>query len=281
MENRQQIDEWNGALGQTWARFQDDIERVVAPLGDATLVAADPRAGERVIDVGCGCGITTIELARRVGASGRVLGVDVSRPMLEVARRRAAELGLAQLDFEEGDAARAALPAGVDLLYSRFGVMFFDDPGAALAHLRAALRPGGRAVMLAWRTPRDNPWAMAPLVAARAALGVVPEPMDPNAPGPFAFADDARVRGLLAQAGFVDVSLERRDVRLDLGESVGEAAERALRVGPTARLLREAGPAHAPAVRAAVEAALAPYADADGAVRLPGSGWIMRARSPA
>jgi hypothetical protein len=122
---------------------------------------------------------------------------------------------------------------------------------------------------------------MAPLVAARTALGVVPEAMDPNAPGPFAFADNARVRGLLGEAGFVDVSLERRDATLALGESVADATDRALRVGPTARLLREAGPAHAPAVRAAVESALAPYTEAGGAVRLPASGWIIRARRPA
>jgi SAM-dependent methyltransferase len=280
MQNRQQIEDWNGVLGQTWVRFQDDTERVVAPLGNAALAVADPRPGERVIDIGCGCGETTIEIARRVGPRGHAVGVDISRPMLEVARQRAAALGLPQLSFQEGDAANAVLPDRVDLLYSRFGTMFFDDPVAALRHLRATLVPGGRAVLLAWRTPRDNPWAMAPLAAARTALAIVPEPMDPNAPGPFAFADEARVRGLLERAGFADLSFERCDLPIPLGASLGDAADLTMRLGPTARLLREAGPEHAPAVRAAVQAALAPYVDASGVLQLTGSGWIIRALAP-
>ena len=281
MDNRQQIDEWNGALGHSWAQWQDEIENITVPLGRASMEAARARTGERVLDIGCGCGTTSIELARSVGPAGHVTGVDVSRPMLEVARRRAAAQAVSQVSFVEADASSAALPAELDLLYSRFGVMFFADPVAAFRHLRAALKPGARTVFLCWRSPRDNPWAMAPLAAARAALGITAAPMDPDAPGPFAFADEARVRRILDDAGFVDVALERRDALLQLGVSAAAAAERSLRLGPSARLAREVGAAHAPAIVRAIESALAPHAAADGAVRLSGSGWIVSARNPS
>jgi len=281
MDNRQQIEDWNGVLGQTWAERQDEIERIVERLGTLALDAADARPGERVLDVGCGGGTTTFALARQVGPTGRVLGVDVSQPLLAVARRRVAADPLPQLSFVEGDAAHAALPDGLDLLFSRFGVMFFADPVAALAHLRASLRPGGRVLFLCWRTPRDNPWAMTPLLAARAALGVEPPETDPDAPGPFAFADEARVRRILQDAGYAEATLTRTDVPLVLGVSLGEAARASVRVGPTSRLLREAGAAHEPRVLAAIESALAPHAGSDGAVRLSASAWMVRARNPA
>jgi len=183
--------------------------------------------------------------------------------------------------FVEGDAAEADLPSDVDLLHSRFGTMFFAEPVAAFVHLRSALRPGGRAVFVCWRTPRDNAWAMTPLLAARTALGVEAQPMDPHAPGPFAFADEARVKRILEDSGFIDVALARADVSLRLGSSPHEAARAALRVGPVARLLRELGPGHEPRAFAAIEAAFAEHTGPDGAVRLPGSGWIVQARNAA
>jgi SAM-dependent methyltransferase len=192
VDNSEQIAEWNGALGQRWAAMRQEIDRFVVPFGEAALNAAAPQPGERVIDVGCGCGDTSIELARMVGAAGAVLGIDVSQPMLAVARSRGALANGAHLAFREGDASEAALPAGTDLLFSRFGVMFFSQPSPAFSHMRKSLRAGGRCVFVCWRTPRDNPWAMTPLSAARAALGVTPAPADPNAPGPFAFADEER-----------------------------------------------------------------------------------------
>jgi len=279
--NAPQIAEWNGALGQRWAALQDETDRLAAPFGEAALDLAVPLPGERVIDIGCGCGTTTIELARRVGPSGEVLGVDVSQPMLEVARSRGAPAAsLAPLTFCEADAADAELPAGRDLLFSRFGVMFFAEPVPALRHLRQALRPGGRFVFVCWRPPRDNGWAMAPLVAARKALGVTPEKSDPHAPGPFAFADDTRLRGLLADAGFDGVEVRRFDTLVPVGGSPRAAAEAASRLGPTSRLLRDIGEEHRPTVVAAVEAALAPLAAADGSVSLSASTWLVQALNP-
>lgn len=276
-DNADQIAEWNGALGQRWAESQRETDAVVATFGQAALQRAQPQPGERVIDIGCGCGDTSIELAQRVGAAGSVLGIDVSRPMLQVARERAAEAGLAQLRFDEADASTAALPAGTDLLFSRFGVMFFADPQAAFTHLHAALRPGGRAVFVCWRAPRDNGWAMAPLVAARKALGITPPPADPLAPGPFAFADGERTRGILAGAGFVDIELQRVDAPIVLGATPRAAAESAVRVGPTARLVREAGPEHLPTILQAIEREFALQAAAGGPISLSGSTWVVSA----
>ncbi len=278
--NAEQIAEWNGVLGERWATLQREIDDIVVPFGAAALQAAAAQPGERVLDIGCGCGASAIELARQVGAQGAVLGLDVSRPMLDVAQARAEAARLPQLAFSEADASAADLPPGRDLLFSRFGIMFFGAPVAALAHLRRALRTGGRAAFVCWRTPRDNPWAMAPLVAARAALGVTPVRSDPHAPGPFAFADDARLRALLADAGFGAIALHRFDAPVTLGATPRLAAESALRVGPVSRFAAEAGPAQLPTIFDAVERALAVVAGADGRVQLGGSAWIVSASNP-
>jgi SAM-dependent methyltransferase len=278
--NSEQIAEWNGALGQRWAALRQEIDRVVVPFGDAALKAAAPQPGERVIDVGCGCGDTAIELARMVGAAGAVLGVDVSQPMLEVARSRGALANYAHLAFREADASEAALPANTDLLFSRFGVMFFSQPSPAFSHLRKSLRAGGRCVFVCWRAPRDNPWAMTPLSAARAAMDITPAPADPDAPGPFAFADEGRLRTILSDAGFGDIDVQRFDAAISLGATPHSAAESVVQVGPVSRLVREVGAEHLPVIVDAVERALAPLAAPDGHVSLNGSTWIASATNP-
>jgi SAM-dependent methyltransferase len=279
-DNTDQIAEWNGVQGQRWASLQPDVDRIVRPFGHAALKAAAPQAGESVIDIGCGCGDTSIELARIVGASGAVLGVDVSQPMLEVARSLGELEHGVNLSFREADASAAELPAHTDLLYSRFGTMFFSDPTAAFAHLRNAVRPGGRCVFVCWRTPRDNPWAMTPLMAARQALNITPPPMDPAAPGPFAFADEQRLNAILTGAGFVGIDVQRFDAPVHLGNTPRAGAEGSLRIGPTSRLGREVGIEHEPLVLDAVERALGQLAAPDGQVRLNGSTWIVSASTP-
>jgi SAM-dependent methyltransferase len=280
-DNAEQIAEWNGVLGQRWVSMQREIDAIVAPFGGAALALAAPRSGERVIDIGCGCGDTSIEIARIVGEAGAVLGVDVSQPMLEVARSRAASGNWPQLSFLEGDASEAALPTSTDLLFSRFGVMFFSQPSRAFSHLRRSLRPGGRCVFACWRAPRDNAWAMVPLSAARTAMGVTPPPADPHAPGPFAFADEERLRGILSAAGFAAIEVQRFDVSLALGASPRAAAEHMLQIGPVSRFAREVGAPHLPVILDAVEQALARVAAPDGHVSLNGSTWLVSAKNPA
>ena len=280
-DNSEQIAEWNGALGQRWATMQREIDGIVVPFGDAALKAAAPQPGERVIDIGCGCGDTSIEIARIVGETGAVLGIDVSQPMLEVARSRSALAGLAHLAFRDGDASEAGLPANTDLLFSRFGVMFFSQPSTAFSHLRDSLRAGGRCVFVCWRAPRDNAWAMTPLSAARAALRIAPAPADPNAPGPFAFADEERVRTILSRAGFGAVDVQRFDAAVSLGSTPRSAAESSVRLGPLSRFVREVGVEHLPIILDAVEHTFAPLAAPDGKVSLKGSTWIVSATNPA
>ena len=281
IDNSEQIAEWNGALGQRWVAMQRELDRIVVPFGDAALKAAAPQPGEQVIDIGCGCGDTSIEIARIVGAAGAVLGIDVSQPMLEVARSRGALANCAHLAFRFGDASEAGLPENIDLLFSRFGVMFFSEPTQAFGHLRKSLRRGGRCAFVCWRTPRDNAWAMTPLSAARTAMGVTPPPADPNAPGPFAFADADRVRALLSGAGFGGIDVQRFDAAVSLGATPRSAAESAVQIGPVSRFVREVGLEHLPVILDAVERTLAALAAPDGHVSMNGSAWIVSATNPA
>jgi ubiquinone/menaquinone biosynthesis C-methylase UbiE len=278
-DNSAQIEEWNGRLGETWAAEQDVLDGLTRPFGEAAMRAADPQPGEQVIDIGCGCGDSSLSLARAVGAGGRVLGVDVSRPMLEVARRRGKAAGLGKLSFEQADASGAALPGGQDLLYSRFGVMFFAAPAPAFAHMRRSLKDSGRLAFVCWRGPMENPWATVPVMAGRQALGIEGQPSDPFAPGPFAFADDGRVRGILEEAGFRNVKAERFDGRMLLGSSARSAAEATARIGPLGRLVRENGPEHLPKILDAVEKALTPLAAKDGSVAPPAGAWVVTAKA--
>lgn len=280
-DNADQIAEWNGVLGQTWATMQDDIDPVVAAFGDAALKVAAPRPGERVLDIGCGCGDTTMMIARIVGDQGAVLGVDVSQPMLDVAQEHARATRFHHLEFRNSDASVAELPVANDLLFSRFGVMFFSEPAAAFRHMRRSLKVGARCVFVCWRAPRDNAWAMAPLAAARAAMDMASPPADPNAPGPFAFADDVRVRRILADAGFADIAFTRHDAPIVYGRTPRAAAERALRIGPASRFARDMGDAHRPRILDAIEQAFTQLAAPDGEVRLVGSAWIVKATNPA
>jgi len=280
-DNSEQIAEWNGVLGQRWVAMRQEVDRVVAPFGEAALKAAAPQPGERAIDIGCGCGETAIEIARLVGPAGSVLGIDVSQPMLEVARSRGVSAACSHLSFREGDASETRLPSNIDLLFSRFGVMFFSQPSNAFRHLRKSLRKGGRCVFVCWRTPRDNAWAMTPLSAARTALDITPPPSDPEAPGPFAFADEERLRTVLSDAGFGNIDLQRFDTAIFLGTTPRSAAEGVVQMGPVARLVREVGVEHLPIIVDAVERALAPHAAPNGHVSLNGSTWIVAATNPA
>lgn len=277
-DNASQVADWNGTVGERWAAEQERTDQLIRAFGDAALAAAKALPGEAVLDVGCGCGDTSLSLADAVGASGRVVGVDVSGPMLAVAGQRAA--GRANLSFAEADASRASLPGPFDLMFSRFGVMFFDDPPAAFTQLRKALKPGARLAFACWAAPQDNPWAALPAQAARKASGLNLPPADPTAPGPFAFADKDRVHGILAAAGFTGISFQPFEAPMYLGSSPRSAAEGAVRIGPASRVAREAGPDKLPGIVDAIESALAPHAAPDGAIALPGRTWIVTAESP-
>src|SRR5262245_13051022 len=212
-------DYWNSKGGQTWVRLQERLDDAMAPLTDMALDAAAPQAGERVIDVGCGGGATVIELARRVGPAGHVPGVDVSEVMAAHARDRIVAERLLNAELQVADAASAQFAsADADLMFSRFGVMFFSQPDAAFTHMRRAMRPGGRLLFVAWRSREENAWAAVPLEAGKPFLPSEPK-ADPHAPGPYAFADPKRVQAILQAGGWDDISIVPHDAPVRLSKA--------------------------------------------------------------
>jgi SAM-dependent methyltransferase len=278
--NAEQIQYWNGAAGETWAAREEALDGAIAPISERALDFAGVVPGESVVDIGCGCGATTVELARRVGPSGRVLGIDISRPMLERARVRTKVCALTNTSFVLEDAQTAELKRGhFDLLFSRFGVMFFSDPTAAFANLRVALRSGGRVAFVCWQPIQRNPWMLVPALAI--AQHVPLSPPDPNAPGPFAFSDPGRVSAILSGAAFDEVVVEGVEMSLALGGGDPErGVDFALEIGPGAGALRAFGAGAELRARAAedVRKALRPYID-NGRLAMPAAVWLVRARA--
>ncbi len=274
--NADQITYWNEQGGPRWVKLQEALDRQLASFGAIVMDRLAIRSGERVLDVGCGCGETTVELARRVGPTGSAVGADISTIMLERARERAR--GVANAEFLVADAqTHAFAAASFDVVFSRFGVMFFADPRAAFANLARALKPGGRLGFHCWKKLVDNPWMTVPFFAALQHLPP-PTPPPPDAPGPFAFADPERVRGILADAGLAEIEFESRTDPIGVGSgTVDDAVDFALQMGPTSIALREATPETAAKVRASVREALGPYQTQDG-VRLDTSSWVVTAR---
>jgi ubiquinone/menaquinone biosynthesis C-methylase UbiE len=268
--NAEQIEYWNGAVGERWARLQETIDGNLAAITKALLPFAGAAPGERVLDIGCGCGTTTLALSKAVGAGGDVTGVDISAPMLAVARGRGAGA-----NFMEADASTHLFHPTHDLVFSRFGVMFFADPRAAFANIRKALKPRGRLAFVCWRGTPENLWASAPFAAAR---DLVPsqQAMDPHAPGPFAFADGERLRAILSGAGFANIRVEKLDSTMNMGTTVEEAAAQALNIGPLARAAAGLDDASREKIHGVVGKALAKFKTADG-IAPPAACWLIGA----
>jgi ubiquinone/menaquinone biosynthesis C-methylase UbiE len=277
--NADQIAYWNGAGGRKWTDRQELQDVVLAPVSELLFARAKVERAERVIDIGCGCGSTTIELGRRVGPTGDVLGVDVSVPMLARARERA--LPGMPIEFVQADVTVYGFaPARADLLCSRFGVMFFAEPTLSFANMRTALRPGGRLVFACWREPQENPWMTLPLTEVYKHVPSLPE-SGPEDPGPFSFARADRVRRILEQAGFSSIALEPLNLWIDLatGRGLDAALATTLQVGPSSRALEGQSPELREAAARSIRAALAPFQRGE-AVPLEGAIWIVTANSP-
>jgi SAM-dependent methyltransferase len=273
--NEAQAQRWNSQAGHNWVEQNALLDRLLEPLEQPLVDAVREHGARDVLDVGCGGGATTFAVARSLGRQGRCTGVDLSTPLIELARRRAAEMRIENAEFILADAQQQAFPpGGFDAVISRFGVMFFDDPVAAFANLRRAARPDAALACIAWRGTEDNPFMTA---AERAAAPLLPEapPRDPAAPGQFAFADAERVRGLLSAAGWRDVDLQPLDVACAL--SAGDLETYATHVGPVSLALPDLEPDHRRAVIEAVRRGFAPYLT-DGVARFTAACWMVRAR---
>jgi len=273
--------DWNGDSGARWAANLARLDLMLEDFGSAAIAAAKAQPGEQILDIGCGSGTSTFALAQRVGPTGHVLGVDISEQLVEIARAAAPDG--ASVAFRCADAATAALPQGqFDLLFSRFGVMFFDDPVAAFAHMRGALRPGGRAAFICWRGAQENDWVRLPMAAIRDI--VQPAPADPNAPGPFAFGDRQRLADILAAAGFTAIDIAPFDTTLSYGRgasreaAVDDALDMAFQVGPLSRALAD----QSDDVRGrAADTVRAAFAKRPGetSVLIDGAAWVVTAQN--
>ena len=262
-------------MGHAWVSQQAVISDVFTSVTSVSFKAAAAKPGEHVVDIGCGTGDTLLDFAKVVGPSGAALGVDVSVPMLGFARHRAAEAGYGNVSCALADATTYAFePRWADLVYSRFGVMFFDDPLKAFTNIRGGMKPGGRLVFVCFRTMPESPWFRVPIEAARPHLPAQP-PADPLAPGMFSFAREERVRGILSDAGFREIALKAVDVPMH-GKDIAQSMAFITQAGPLPAILENGSEEQRTRATEAVREALAANIGADGCGLRAGL-WLVSA----
>jgi len=278
--NTAQHQYWNTVAGPRWVGLGGFVERRVGAVNDLLLARSRVAAGESVLEIGCGTGATTVPLAEVVGPKGRVVGVDLSEPMLEGARKRVAETGLSNITLLPTDAqVHPFAPDEFDLITSRFGVMFFADPFAAFSNLLPAAPPGGRLCFVCWAPLKDNQHWLIPYEVALRHLGP-PAPQPARAPGPLALSDPDYVRSILETAGFADIAIDR-ETPMITGSTPEEEAEHACIMGPSGRLIDEKKPNEAlrETIRQEMVEAFAAYARGKE-ILLPSTVFVVTARRP-
>jgi SAM-dependent methyltransferase len=276
--NREQAAIWNGSSGSAWVEMQDVLDRMLAPFERLLSQEAFPGEGGRVLDVGCGAGATTISMARRLGPTGLCVGVDISEPLLRLAKERSIAEKLGGVAFVQADAQTYAFePGRFDSVMSRFGVMFFDDPEAAFVNIRRATRSDAKLVFVAWRSPAENPFMT---TAARAAEPLLPNLSIPDAgsPGQFAFADGGRVRRILTASGWKNIDVRPIDVTGTMPEQ--DLLNYVTKLGPVGGALREADVDEATRAHtvSVVRAAFEPYIQ-NGTARFTMACWLVSAHA--
>ena len=274
--NQEQREFWSAIKGDLWVTLQPRIDTMLAAFGDKALDALNPRSGERILEIGCGTGTTTLALGARVGASGEILAADLSRPMLNKAIERANVSAEHPITFVEADAQVHSFPtATFDAVYSRFGVMFFDDPIAAFRNIRKAVRPGGRMAYVCWADRKANPWIRIPAGAAKTCLDL-PAPPPDDAPGQFSMENEDRVQQILHDAGWSDIGLECFTVEGSIGSNAADAARFITKMGPMSEPFALADSDTQNKTLQVIEEALTPYSN-DSGVTLGFSTWIVSA----
>ncbi len=276
--NQVQAEFW-AAAGEMWTADRERFDRQVDHHGLAAIQALAPVSGEQIIDVGCGAGSTTLALAELVGPGGHVRGLDISPTMVDGASAYADEQGVDNVTFTVGDAMVEPFDAAADAVFSRFGVMFFSDAGAAFANLLTALRPGGRLGFVCWQSPAENAWASLPLRIASEYVDI-PFGGDPTAPGPFSLGDLDRLGSVVEAGGFVDVSIEPRVAQATVGTDLDDAIDFLFRLIPPVAALAADDPGKAGELRARLAEEMTAWVEPEG-VRAPSAVWIVTAKRPA
>jgi SAM-dependent methyltransferase len=280
-DNAEQIEYWNGQAGQDWVERNQQLDKTLKSIGEQAIASAAVQVGETVLDIGCGCADTSFSLLEKTGPDGRVLGVDISGPMLKLAAARASQLPTDlqhAIAFEQADASDYPFEKqSFDLLFSRFGVMFFANPGAAFANMRKALKPGGRIVFICWAPVKQNQWITLPMGAALQHLPR-PEPMPPNAPGPFGLSDPEFVKRVLGEAGFdqIEIASFQPVMRFGHGIACDKVADFFIEASPVSGLLSDAPTEQLGTVREAIAEAIMPHYDGE-TINLDASCWIVTA----
>lgn len=279
MQNSAQIEYWNGQAGHNWATQAEHLDGMLSEFC-SRLVEKIGQGDEEntVLDIGCGAGAVSLAIARSTPNRKRISGIDISEPLLEVARKRAKHANL-PVRFLQADASEHLLDRPVERMVSRFGVMFFDDPVSAFGNLRRSIAADGTLVFTCWQSIKLNGWASAPL---RAAIPLLNEPLptpDPLAPGPFAFADKDRVSQILSEAGWININIESIETKLKLpGTNIDESAKFMMTLGPLARVLTEQGLEEAPVKEALIEL-LSEHKGANDEIWMSSACWLVSCQS--
>jgi SAM-dependent methyltransferase len=282
-DNAEATEAWSGPLFEIFLEYRDLTTGGLGAHGEVAMQANPPRPGERVLDIGCGFGDTTLRLAELVGSEGSALGVDVSEPFIDTARKEAEEAGAANVSYLLADVQTLELPQEFDYAYSRMGIMFFANPVAALRNVRAALVPGGRFTAVVWRRKLDNEWVHRAEQIVEEYLDHPEETDEPTCgPGPFSMANADTVTEQMKIAGFEEIGLQRCDLPMKVGKDLDEAVEFGMALGPAGEILRLWGDRVdeiRPEIAAKVRTAIADFEGPDG-VYAPASTWIITARVP-
>jgi SAM-dependent methyltransferase len=282
--NAEAIEAWDGPLYDTFVRFRHIVTRGLGAHGDAALRLVPPQEGQRILDIGCGFGDSTQQIAELVGPMGEAVGVDAAERFIETARAEADEAGVANTRFLVADVQTTKFDGPFDMAFSRMGTMFFVSPVAALRNVREALMPGGKLVMVVWRRREDNLWMYR---AQQIVEGIVQKPEEYDeptcGPGPFSMANADTLTDILVHSGFVDISLTRSDLDMASGTTMDEAVDLVMSLGPAGEILRLQGDraAHVHGqIDAALREGLAEFLRDDGEVWAPASTWIVTASRP-
>jgi SAM-dependent methyltransferase len=282
--NAEAIQAWDGPLFDRWVKFRHVVTTGLGAHGNVALDLVPPQEGQRVLDIGCGLGDTTQEIAALVGPDGEAVGVDAAERFIETARAEAAEAGVGNADFLVADVQVDPLGGPYDMAFSRMGTMFFISPVAALRNVRQSLVPGGKLAMVVWRRREDNLWLYR---AQQIVEGMVQKPEEYDeptcGPGPFSMANADTVTDVMVHAGWEDISLRRCDLDILGGRDMDEAIDLVMSIGPAGEILRLQGDRAGhlvPKVEAALREGMAEFVREDGTVWAPASTWIVTATAP-